>query len=157
MAQFLEKTSILNKFCDVTLIKTLKLLMIYKNLSLLYFVERVNDKAFDYTVFVLFSEQKLSKISYFVTCFLEIIYFAKLLESVLQWVTLNPSKLLSAIFYQICISHQLIALQKLCKRFFMSSKKLFSFSRYSFFCISVFSSFSPCQPLLQRWIDYKSY
>ena len=48
-------------------------------------------------------------------------------------------KLVSAIFYQIFISHQMIAL---------SSKKLFSFSRYSSFCISIFSSFSTCQPLL---------
>ena len=29
-----------------------------------------------------------------------------------------------------------------------SSKKLFSFWRYSHFCVSVFPSFSPCQPLL---------
>ena len=32
--------------------------------------------------------------------------------------------------------------------FFISSKKLFSFSRYSNFCIFFFLSFSPCQPLL---------
>ena len=32
--------------------------------------------------------------------------------------------------------------------FFISSKKLFLFSRYSIFCISIFPSFSPCQPLL---------
>ena len=57
-------------------------------------------------------------------------------------------KLVSAIFYQIFISHQMIALQKLWKMLFISSKKLFLFSRYSDFCISVFPSFSPCQPLL---------
>ena len=34
------------------------------------------------------------------------------------------------------------------KMFFISSKKLFSFSKYSNFCISVFPSFSPCYPLL---------
>ena len=56
-------------------------------------------------------------------------------------------KLVSAIFYQIFISHQLIALPKLWKMLFISSKKLFLFSRYSNFCISVFPSFSPCQPL----------
>ena len=39
-------------------------------------------------------------------------------------------KLVSAIFYQIFISHQMIALQKLWKLFFISSKKLFLFSRY---------------------------
>ena len=44
--------------------------------------------------------------------------------------------------------HQMIALQMLLKIFFTSSKKLFSFSRYSHFCISVFPSFSPCPPLL---------
>ena len=55
--------------------------------------------------------------------------------------------LASAIFYQIFIFLQTIALQKLWKTFFISSKK-FLFSRYSNFCISVFHSFSPCQPLL---------
>ena len=44
-------------------------------------------------------------------------------------------KLVSAIFYKIFIFHQMIALQKLWKMFFISSKKLFSFSRYSNFCI----------------------
>ena len=57
-------------------------------------------------------------------------------------------KLVSAILYQIFIFHQAIALQRLCKMFFISSKKLFSFSRYSNFCISIFPSFSPCYPLL---------
>ena len=56
---------------------------------------------------------------------------------------------LVSIFYQIFIFNQMIALQKLWKMFFVSSKKLFSFLRYSNFCISVFPSFSPCQPL--RW------
>ena len=56
-------------------------------------------------------------------------------------------KLVSAIFDQIFIFNQMIALQKLWKMFFISSKKLFSFLRYSCFCISVFPSFSPCQPL----------
>ena len=39
--------------------------------------------------------------------------------------------------------------------FFISCKKLFSFSRYSIFCISIFPSFSPCQPLLQSLIQDK--
>ena len=60
---------------------------------------------------------------------------------------LNSLKLASAIFYQIFISHQMIAPQRLWKMFFISSKKLSSFSRYSNF-ISIFPSFSPCQPLL---------
>ena len=53
-------------------------------------------------------------------------------------------KLVSAIFYQIFISHQMIAPQKIWKMFFISSKKLFSFLRYSCFCIFVFPPFSPC-------------
>ena len=52
-------------------------------------------------------------------------------------------KVVCAVFYQIFIFNQMIALQKLWKMFFISSKKLFSFSRYSNFCISVFPSFSP--------------
>ena len=56
-------------------------------------------------------------------------------------------KLVSAIFYQSFIFHQMIALEKLRKMFSISSKKLFSFSRYSYFCIFVFPSFFPCQPL----------
>ena len=65
-------------------------------------------------------------------------------------------KLVSAIFYEILILHQMIVLQKLWKMFFISSKKLFSFSRYSNFCISTFPSFSPCQPLLESLIQDKS-
>ena len=42
------------------------------------------------------------------------------------------------------------------KNFFISSKKLFSFLRYLDFCIFVFSSFFPCQPLLYRLIQEKS-
>ena len=49
-------------------------------------------------------------------------------------------KLVSTIFYQIVIFHDMIALQKLWKTFFISSKKLFPFSRYSQFCIFVFPS-----------------
>ena len=52
-------------------------------------------------------------------------------------------------FHQIFIFfHQMIALQKLWKMLFNSSKKLFWFSRYSIFCISVLPSFSTCRPLL---------
>ena len=57
-------------------------------------------------------------------------------------------KLVPNIFYQIFIFHQMIALQKLWKTFFISSKKLFLFLRYLIFCIFVFPSFFPCQPLL---------
>ena len=42
--------------------------------------------------------------------------------------------------------HQMKTLQKLWKMFLLSSKKLFSFSRHSNFCISIFPSFLSCQP-----------
>ena len=42
-------------------------------------------------------------------------------------------KFVSTIFYQIFIFHQMIVLQKLWKIFFISSKKIFSFLRYSNF------------------------
>ena len=59
------------------------------------------------------------------------------------WIYMKEStlKLVPAIFYQSFIFHQMIVLQKLWKMFFISSKKLFSFSRYSNFCIFVFSPF----------------
>ena len=63
-------------------------------------------------------------------------------------------KLVSGMFYQIF--QQMIALQKLWKMIFISSKKLFSFSRYPNFCIFVFPSFFPYQPLLYRLIQGKS-
>ena len=50
-------------------------------------------------------------------------------------------------FYQIFIFHHMIALQKLWKMFFISSEKLFLFSRYSKY-LDIFPSFSPYQPLL---------
>ena len=65
-------------------------------------------------------------------------------------------KLVSAIFYQIFIFHQMIGLRKLGKMFFLSSKKLFLFSRYSNFCIFVFPSFFHCQPLLEKLIQEQS-
>ena len=66
-------------------------------------------------------------------------------------------KLVSAIFYQIFVFHQMIALYKLWKMLFISSKKLFSFSRCSNFSIFVFPSFFHCQPLLERFIQEKSW
>ena len=59
------------------------------------------------------------------------------------------SKLVSVIFYQIFISDHTIALQKLRKMIFVSSKKLFSFLRNSNFCNSVFPSFSPSATVLE--------
>ena len=43
--------------------------------------------------------------------------------------------LVSANFYQILFLHQMIALKKLWKMFFISSKKLFLLSRYLNFCV----------------------
>ena len=62
-------------------------------------------------------------------------------------------KLVSAIF------HQMIALQKLWKMFFIRSKKLFSFSSYSYFCISIFPLFLPVSHCFRAWskIDLKVY
>ena len=67
-------------------------------------------------------------------------------------------KLVSTIFYQIFISHQMIALQKLWKML-ISSKKLFSFSRCSNFCISVFPYFPPVSHCFKGWskINLKVY
>ena len=48
-------------------------------------------------------------------------------------------------------SHQMIALSKPWKMFFISSKKLFSFSRYSDFYISVFDSFFPVSHCFRDW------
>ena len=56
-------------------------------------------------------------------------------------------KLVSAIFNEIFIFHQMIAPQKPWKMFFIPSEKLFLFSRYSHFCVSIFNFFPPCQPL----------
>ena len=49
------------------------------------------------------------------------------------------------------IFHQMIALQNLWKMFFISSKKLFSFSRHSFFFIFVFPSFFPVSHCFKGW------
>ena len=62
-------------------------------------------------------------------------------------------KLVSAIFIKFLLFHQMIALQKLWKML-ISSKMLFSFSRY--FCISVLPSFSACRPLLEEMMEEKS-
>ena len=60
-------------------------------------------------------------------------------------------KLEFAIFYQIFIFNQMIALQKIWKMFFISSKKLFSFSRYSNFCIFDFPAFFPVSHCFRGW------
>ena len=60
-------------------------------------------------------------------------------------------KLVSAIFHQFYIFHQMIALQKLWKKIFISSKKLFSFLRYSNFCIFIFPYFFPVSHCFRGW------
>ena len=57
-------------------------------------------------------------------------------------------KFVCTIFIKFLFFQQMIALQKLWKMLFISSEKLFSFSRYSIFCISVLPSFSTCRSLL---------
>ena len=56
---------------------------------------------------------------------------------------------MSAIFYQIFIFHQMIALQKLWKTFFIPSKKL---SRYSDFCILSSPLFFPVSHCFRGWL-----
>ena len=63
----------------------------------------------------------------------------------------HTSYLKACVFYQIFIFHQMTALQKQWKTFFISSKKLFSFSRYSNFCISFFPSFFSATHCLRGW------
>ena len=60
-------------------------------------------------------------------------------------------KLVSAIFYENFIFHEMIALQKLWKMFFILSEKLYSFSRYSNFCIFIFPSFFPVSHCFRGW------
>ena len=58
---------------------------------------------------------------------------------------------LCQVFYRIFISHQMITLQKLWKRLFVSSKKLISFSRYSHFCIPSAPLFFPVSHCFRGW------
>ena len=67
-------------------------------------------------------------------------------------------KLVSAIFYQSFIFHQIIALKNW-KMFFVSSKSTFHSQdiQICVFFVFVLPSFFPCQQLLQRLIQEKSY
>ena len=67
------------------------------------------------------------------------------------WWVVKSLKLVSAIFYQNLIFHQMIALPKLWKMFFILSKKLFSFLRYSNFCIFVFPFFFRVSHFFRGW------
>ena len=66
---------------------------------------------------------------------------------------------MSAIFYQIFISHKMIALQILWKMYFISFKKLFSFSRYSDFVFLSSPLFPPASHCFRGWwkINLKVY
>ena len=69
-----------------------------------------------------------------------------------MWQLLPSLKSCVCYFHQLFIFfHQMIALHKLWKMLFISSKKLFSFSRCSIFCISVLPLFSTCWPWLSGW------
>ena len=48
--------------------------------------------------------------------------------------------------------YQMIALEKLWKMFFISSKKLILFSRYSNFCVFVFPCFFPVSHCFRSWL-----
>ena len=74
---------------------------------------------------------------------LHLLYSARfiiLLMTLIFCIQVNLLKLVPAILYQTFIFLQVIALQKLWKMFSISSKKLYSFLRYSNFCIFVFHS-----------------
>ena len=59
---------------------------------------------------------------------------------------------MSAIFYQMVIFHQMIVFQKLRGMFFISSKKLFLYLRYSNFCIFIFMAlFYPVSHCFRGW------
>ena len=66
-----------------------------------------------------------------------IVFFPNLLLVIILEPDL-PLELVSAIFIKFLFFRQMIALHKLWKMLFISSKKLFSFSSYSIFCISSF-------------------
>ena len=68
-----------------------------------------------------------------------------------SWFYKASLKLVSAIFYQFVIFHQMIAPQKLWKIFFIWSKILFSFLRYSHFSIFVLLSLFPVSHCFRGW------
>ena len=61
-----------------------------------------------------------------------------------------------AFFRYFSFLHQMMCLKELREMLFISSKKLFSFSRYSDFYISLLLPFSPCQPLVEKMIEDRS-
>ena len=74
-----------------------------------------------------------SKFLIFLCCLLQWLSNICRIQFNMPWKFGFPLKLLSAIIYQIFIFYQMIALEKLWKMLFMSSKKLFLLSKYSIF------------------------
>ena len=74
-----------------------------------------------------------SKFLIFLCCLLQWLSNICRIQFNMPWKFRFPLKLLSAIIYQIFIFYQMIALEKLWKMLFMSSKKLFLLSKYSIF------------------------
>ena len=74
-----------------------------------------------------------------------------------KWICSEFPFLVSAIFIKFVFFHQMIALQKLWKMLFISSKKLFSFSRYSIFVFLSFPLFLPVGHYFRGWskINFK--
>ena len=126
------------------------LYMLWEVRSIMYFRQfiyslslrsRGSGTSFAFTSYIMvsakFCEVKFLNDFYFVSFFYHLFIYQH--QTKIRLMTLE---LVYTIFYQVFIFHQMIALQKLWKMF-ISSKKLFSFSRYSNFCISVFPYFSP--------------
>ena len=74
-------------------------------------------------------------------------------------INMRSLKLVSAIFYQIFVFQQMIVLQKLWKMFFLSSKKLFSFSDIQIFLFLPSPLFLPVGHCFSDWskINLKVY
>ena len=87
----------------------------------------------------------------FLTTGKQVVVFFQMVQLFLIFVR-HSLKLASAIFYQIFIFYQMIAFQKLWKICFISYKKLFSFSRYSNFCIFCFPFFFFVSHWFRGWI-----
>ena len=90
-------------------------------------------------------------LSFLITCFANFI-IKNCRAQYRQWhiqSLIKDLKLVSTNFIKFLFFHQMIALQKLWKLFFISSKKLFSFSRYLNFCS--FSPFHNSQIQKDKW------
>ena len=126
-----------------------------KNKNFLKIVDTsFKGKSFTLKVWIhVFSEQFYKNASFFFPPILLFIIISILAFSCLE-ISLYAVPYLSLcllVFIKFLFLHQMIALQKLWKMFFISSKKLFSFSRYSSFCN--FSSSLPHFPDSKEWME----